>query len=50
MEVEIVTFVIKGSVELIVPPDLQESIQVEIWIIDWQYVINVSICEVELRW
>ena len=28
MEVEIVTFVIKGSAQLIVPPDRQEQIQV----------------------
>ena len=28
MEVEIVTFVIKGSVKLTVPPDRQEQIQV----------------------
>ena len=74
MEVEIVTFVIKGSAQLTVPPDRQEEIQVgsrgvalnrvfylklsgrhlakiilKIWIIDWHYVIDVSMCEVELR-
>ena len=67
-EVEIVTFVIKGSALLTVPLDRQEKIKVgsrgvalsrifhlklsgihltkkilKIWIIDWQYVIDVSI-------
>ena len=74
MEVEIVTFVVKGSVPLAVPPDRQELIQkgsrsvalrrvfdlklngihptriiLKIWVIDLQYVIDVSVCEVELR-
>ena len=74
MEVEIVTFVVEGSLQLTVTLDRQELIQVgsrgvalcrvfelklsgihltqiilKIWVIDWQYVIDVSVCEVELR-
>ena len=74
MEVEIVTFVVKGSSQLTVTLDRQELIQVgsrgvalcrvfdlklsgihltqiilKIWVIDLQYVIDVSVCEVELR-
>ena len=72
MEVEIDTFVVKGSAQLTVTLDRQEYIQVgsrgvalrrvfdlklsvihlaqiilKIWVIDGQYVIDVSVCEVE---
>ena len=66
MEVDIVTFVVKGNVQLTVPPDRQEQVHlwyrvvalfrvfdlklsgihltqviIKIWVIDWQYVIDV---------
>ena len=72
MEIEIVTFVLKGSAKLTVPTDWQEQIQVGsrsvalrrvltlklrgihlteiiLWVIKEQNVVDVSICEVELR-
>ena len=74
MEIEIVTFVVKGSTELTVPTDWQEQIQVgsrsvvlrrvfdlkfrgihltevilKVLVINGQNVVDVSICEVELR-
>ena len=74
MEIEIVTFVVKGSAKLTVPTDWQEQIQVgnrsvalsrvfdlkhrgihlteiilKVWVINGQNVVDVSICEVELR-
>ena len=74
MEIEIVTFVVKGSTKLTVPTDWHEQIQVgsrnvalrrvldlklrgihlneiilKVWVINGQNVVDVSICEVELR-
>ena len=74
MEIEIVTFLVKGSVKLTVPTDWWEQIQVgsrsvalrrvfdlkqrgihlteiilKVWVINGQNVVNVSICEIELR-
>ena len=74
MEVDIVTFVVKGNVQLTILPDRQEQVHlgyivvalfrvfdfklsgihltkiiIKIWVIDWQYVIDVSVCQVELR-
>ena len=75
MEIEIVTFVVKGSTKLTVPTDWQEQIKVgsksvalrrvfdlklrgihlteiilKVWVINGQNVVDVSICEIELRW
>ena len=71
MEIEIVTFVVKGSTKLTVPTNCQEQIQVgsrsialfdlklrgihlteiilKVRVINGQNVVEVSICEVELR-
>ena len=74
MEIEIVTFVIKGSAKLTVPADCQDQIQVgsrsvalrcvfdlklrgihlteiflKVWVINGLNIVDVSICEVELR-
>ena len=74
MEIEIVTFVVKGSAKLTVPTDWQGQIQVgsrsvalrrvfdlklrrihlteiilKVWVMNGQNVVDVSICEVELR-
>ena len=74
MEIEIVTFVVKGSTKLTVPTYWQEQIQVvsrsvalrrvfdlqlrgidltviilKVWVMNVQSVVDVSICEVELR-
>ena len=64
MEIEIATFVVKGSAKLTVPVgsvpfrcvfDLKlrgihlTEIILKVWVINGQNVVDLSICEVELR-
>ena len=48
MEVEIVTFVVKGSSQLTVPPDRQELIQVESRGVDLRRVFDIKPSEIHL--